>query len=99
MVKTVASHAINIGSNPVRVTSSSQAAYPSHLSKLECTIILLLIASAHDRCAGSFAVKKKALDKWKKRSIIVMFSGRPEYGYTEQKPSEADFVRRGDTAE
>ena len=45
---------------------------------------------------------KKALDKWKKRSIIEMFSGQPDDRYTkrtEQKPSEADFVRRGDTAE
>ena len=39
---------------------------------------------------------KIALDKWKKRSIIEMFSGQPDDRYTkrtEQKPSEADFVR------
>ena len=35
VVKTVASHAINIGSNPVRVTSSSKAAYSMFPSKLE----------------------------------------------------------------
>ena len=132
MVKTAASHAVNIGSNPVRVTSSSQAAYRSLPAKAESLLIPLLIASAHDRCAGSFAVvivvqcrkrhclrmtrlvlfhsqplrwvargerrenSKIALDKWKKRSIIEMFSGQPDDRYTkraEQKPSEADFVR------
>ena len=55
VVKTVASHAINIGSNPVRVTSSSQAAYPSLPSKHESSLIALLITSARDRFAGLFA--------------------------------------------
>ena len=35
VVKTVASHAINIGSNPVRVTSSSEAGYPMFPHKPE----------------------------------------------------------------
>ena len=44
-------------------------------------------------------IREIALDKCDKSSIIVMFSRKLDYRYTEQKPSEADFVRRGDTAE
>ena len=38
MVKTAASHAVNIGSNPVRVTTSKQAADHSHRAVLEIVL-------------------------------------------------------------
>ena len=62
MVKTEASHAFNIGSNPVRVTTSKQAAYRSLPAEAESLLIPLLLLTAHDRFAGSFAVEK-ALDR------------------------------------
>ena len=45
VVKTAASHAVNIGSNPVRVTSSKQVADHSLPRKRESSILPLLFAS------------------------------------------------------
>ena len=105
MVKTAASHAVNIGSNPVRVTSdSSQMSQNRNATSRIAQSVTLLVVSIRDCCAGSLMVReridsaahrfrsqplrwvvrgerrgaKKALDKWKKRSIIEMFSGQPD---------------------
>ena len=43
VVKTEASHAFNIGSNPVRVTTSKQAAYRSLPAEAESLLIPLLL--------------------------------------------------------
>ena len=52
MVKTAASHAVNIGSNPVWVTSSLLVIQFYILRKRNIAPVLRFVASARKRCAG-----------------------------------------------
>ena len=60
MVKTEASHAFNIGSNPVRVTTSKQAAYRSLPAEAESLLIPLLLLAVRDRFAGLLTGEESA---------------------------------------
>ena len=60
MVKTAASHAVNIGSNPVRVTSdSSQMSQNCNATSRIAQSVTLLVVSIRDRCAGSLMVRER----------------------------------------
>ena len=60
VVKTEASHAFNIGSNPVRVTTSKQAAYRSLPTEAESLLIPLLLLAVRNRFAGLLTGEKSA---------------------------------------
>ena len=71
VVKTAASHAVNIGSNPVRVTTSKQAADHSLPHECESTIPPLLFLSDFKRFAG-LKIEDRALDK-AERKVYSMY--------------------------
>ena len=66
VVKTAASHAVNIGSNPVRVTTSKQAADHSLPRSAKAHSLRCFSSSLFKRFAG-LKSEIKALDKAQKR--------------------------------
>ena len=73
VVKTEASHAFNIGSNPVRVTNSSHMILSSISRKRDIPAISWFVVSAPKRLAGLVAVgeRKKGLTDTEKCDRIL----------------------------
>ena len=81
MVKTAASHAVNIGSNPVRVTTQKQVPDPSLRPKGQSSLLSLLFrfrtANVALVCAaGGDGGSEKDLTGEGKDNIIQLFSGK-----------------------
>ena len=77
MVKTEASHAFNIGSNPVRVTTSSQAAYHSRWRKRHLSFIPLRLLSTRKHYAGLLAVGGTVQNEPATLGFILVNEGFP----------------------